>query len=98
MNGQWIAAPRRTPLTARDAVANRTGDRFRVTIARAGRAVFFGVLPCVRTFGDMPVGAPLLYLSSLPNVSFALNQGDFAGAHAVASGGDWTVWIERPAP
>lgn len=71
------------------------GERFNVTISRAGKPVFNGELPYVRTFGDVPEGQPLLYLNGLMCVSFALNLGSFAEAHAIACGGDWSVRIER---
>lgn len=71
------------------------GERFNVTISRAGKPVFNGELPYVRTFGDVPEGQPLLYLNGLMCVSFALNLGSFAEAHAIACGADWSVHIER---
>lgn len=73
----------------------KVGDRFRVTITRADKAVFTGELPYVRTFGEVPAGAPLLYLNSLLNVSFALNVGDFARRHGIASGAEWSVRVEK---
>jgi S-adenosylmethionine hydrolase len=73
----------------------KLGDRFRITITHAGKPVYAGEMPYVRTFGDVPDHAPLLYLNSLMNVSFALNQGDFAKAHGVACGADWSVRVER---
>lgn len=74
------------------------GDRFRVSIARGGQVVFTGSMPYVRTFGDVPAGAPLLYLNSLMNVALALNQGNFSRQHAVGSGGEWSVRVEKLAP
>lgn len=71
------------------------GDRFRVRIAEGGREVLTAELPYARTFGDVPNGAPLLYLNSLMNVSFALNQGNFAQTHHVGYGGAWSVRIEK---
>ena len=71
------------------------GERFNVTISRAGKPVFTGELPYVRTFGDVPEGQPLLYLNGLMCVSFALNLGSFAEAHAIACGANWSVHIER---
>lgn len=71
------------------------GERFRVTISRAGQEVYAGEVPYVPTFGDVPEGAPLLYLNSLLNVSLALNQGNFAAKHGIASGAEWSVRIER---
>ena len=73
----------------------KVGDRLRVTIARGGKTVFSGEMPYTRTFGDVPAGAPLLYLNSLMNVSFALNQGDFAKTHGVACGAEWSVHVEK---
>ena len=79
-------------------LAPKFGDRFRVTVTRAGKLVFAGELPYTRTFGDVPEGAPLLYLNSLMNVSFALNVGDFARKHGIASGAEWGVRVEKISP
>ena len=73
----------------------RVGERFAVRILRKGKVVFAGELPYARTFGEVGEGAPLLYLNSLLNVSFALNMADFAKQHGIASGGDWIVRIEK---
>lgn len=73
----------------------KIGERLRVTIAKAGKTVFTGEMPYVHTFGDVPAGAPLLYLNSLMNISFALNQGDFAKAHGIACGAEWSVRVEK---
>lgn len=75
--------------------APKFGDRFLVTIHRDGEEAWRGVMPYARTFGDVPEGEPLLYLNSLLNVSFALNMGSFSGKHGLASGGNWTVRVER---
>lgn len=74
------------------------GERFRIRIARAGQTIFAGELPYARTFGEVPEGAPLLYLNSLLNVSFALNMADFAKKHGISSGAEWSVRIEKAAP
>lgn len=71
------------------------GDRFLVVILKGDREVWRGVMPYVRTFGDVPEGQPLLYLNSLLNVSFALNRGNFAQAHGLGSGGEWSARVER---
>ncbi|MES2696231.1 MAG: S-adenosyl-l-methionine hydroxide adenosyltransferase family protein [Verrucomicrobiota bacterium] len=76
----------------------KVGERFRVTIARAGKQVFKGEMPYAKTFGDVAEGQPLLYLNSLMNVSFALNVGDFAKTHGIGSGAEWSVRVERAQP
>jgi hypothetical protein len=79
-------------------LAPKAGERFRVTIARAGKQLFTGELPYARTFGEVARGAPLLYLNSLMNVSFALNVGNFAKTHGIGCGSEWSVRIEKVAP
>lgn len=71
------------------------GDKFTVTISHDGRQVYRGVIPYVRTFGDVKEGEPLLYLNSLLNVAFALNRGSFSEKHGLASGGDWIAQVEK---
>lgn len=71
------------------------GDTFAVTIFHDGKEAYRGTMPYVRTFGDVKEGEPLLYLNSLMNVAFALNMGSFSQKHGLASGGGWTVRVER---
>ncbi len=49
-------------------------------------------VPLARTFGDVPLGAPLLYVNSRGRLALALNQGDFAATHGVEP--DQPVTIE----
>lgn len=79
-------------------LAPKFGDRFRVTIIQAGKEIYRGELPYAPSFGDVPEGAPLLYLNSLMNVSFALNVGDFAKRHGIGRGAEWGVRLEKITP
>ena len=74
------------------------GDRFRVTIFRGGEQIYRGELPYARTFGEVSEKAPLLYLNSLLNVAFALNQGNFVEQYAIGCGPDWSVRVEKVTP
>src|SRR5271166_5442300 len=56
----------------------RHGDRLKVTIA--GREL---EMPFVKTFSDVPLKQPLLYIDSRGRASFALNQASFAAAYAI---------------
>jgi S-adenosyl-L-methionine hydrolase (adenosine-forming) len=56
----------------------RRGDRLKVTIA--GHEV---ELPFVKTFSDVPLKQPLLFIDSRGRASFALNQASFAAAYDV---------------
>lgn len=50
-------------------------------------------LPYERTFMDVPVGEPLLYIDSRGRVGLALNEGNFSQAHKIAPPG--TLFIPR---
>ena len=51
--------------------------------------------PYQRTFGDVPLGQPLVYVNSLLNLAVALNQGSYAAAHKIDSGPDWSIEISK---
>jgi hypothetical protein len=71
------------------------GAMVSVQIKNAGRIVYTGRMPYARTFGDVAVGRPLLYINSLLNVSFAVNQNSFAKIYKIGSGPDWQVRIKK---
>ena len=54
------------------------GDKLKVTIA--GREV---EMPFVRTFSDVPLKQPLLFIDSRGRASFAVNQGSFAAVYGI---------------
>src|ERR1700704_379703 len=54
------------------------GEKLRVTIA--GREI---EMPFVKTFSDVPLKQPLLFIDSRGRVSFAVNQGSFAAAYGI---------------
>ena len=51
--------------------------------------------PYQRTFGDVPVGKPLVYINSLLNLAVALNLQSYAATHQIDSGPDWTIEIGK---
>ena len=71
------------------------GALIAVKILFKGQVVYTGSMPYAATFGAVAVGQPLAYVNSLLQLSFALNQGNFAAVNKVASGGDWTVEVTR---
>jgi len=71
------------------------GDVFVVEIFNKGVRVYKGEMPYASTFGAVALGKPLVYLNSLLQLSFALNQGNFAKVNKISSGGDWTVKVWR---
>lgn len=69
------------------------GDILHVTFFHKGKKVHETDAPYSQTFGAVPVGKPLSYLNSLMQLSFALNQGDFAATYHIGSGSEWSVEV-----
>jgi S-adenosylmethionine hydrolase len=65
------------------------GDTLHVEIFHNQEKVYSGDMPYCQTFGAVKKGQPLAYLNSLLQLSFALNQGDFAKTYSVSSGNEW---------
>jgi S-adenosylmethionine hydrolase len=72
-----------------------SGDKVHVIISHNNTKVYEGSMPYVTTFSAVAQGAPLCYLNSLLNVSFALNQGSFSEKNKVYSGADWSVQLKK---
>ena len=71
------------------------GDVLHAEIFHKDEKVYSGDMPYCQTFGAVDKGKPLAYLNSLLQLSFALNQSDFAKTYSVESGNDWRVEVRR---
>jgi S-adenosylmethionine hydrolase len=71
------------------------GAPLHVRIYRRDKLVDEVVAPYRRTFGEVPVGKPLVYVNSLLNMAVALNQRSYAAAHKIASGPGWSIEIAK---
>ncbi len=71
------------------------GTALHVRIYHDDKLVDESVAPYQRTFGEVPVGRPLVYINSLLNLAVALNQQSFAAAHKIESGPDWSIEISK---
>ena len=71
------------------------GNTYHVRITNGARIAYDADVKYVRSFGDVPLGRPLLYINSLLDISLALNQGDFAATYKVKSGPGWKVVVRR---
>jgi len=73
----------------------KPGDRASVRISDSGTQRVSIDLAYVHTFGDVPVGQPLLYVNSVGTLAVAVNQGNFSTIYGVTSGPTWRVEISR---
>lgn len=78
-----------------DKAGIRVGDVVKVEFLHDGAVVDSVTAPFTRTFGDVPVGAPMVYINSLLNLSVALNQGNYAADHKVGWGPGWSVRVTK---
>ena len=69
------------------------GASVHVRIYHRDQLIDDAVAPYQRTFADVPVGKPLVYVNSLLNLAVALNQGSYAALHRIESGPDWSITI-----
>ena len=71
------------------------GDSLLVTILHQNVAVYQEQIPFVRSFAEVNLGQPLVYINSLVNIGIALNQESFAAVHHIGIGTDWQVKISK---
>jgi S-adenosylmethionine hydrolase len=71
------------------------GGNVHVRIFHQEKLIDDARIPYQRTFGDVPVGKPLVYINSLLNVAVALNQASYAAAHKIESGPDWFIEVSK---
>ncbi|VLH28984.1 Molybdate/tungstate binding protein [Streptococcus pneumoniae] len=71
------------------------GDRFEVTIYHADMLVYQNQVVYGKSFADVRIGQPILYINSLYRLGLAINQGSFAKAYNVGVGSSWTIEIKK---
>ncbi|CZA20419.1 SAM hydrolase/SAM-dependent halogenase family protein [Streptococcus suis] len=70
-------------------------DRFEVTIYNNDMLVYQNQVTYGKSFADVRIGQPLIYINSLYRVGVAINQGSFAKAYNVGIGQNWHIEIKR---
>ena len=71
------------------------GNRFEVTIYNNDMLVYQNKVTYGKSFADVRIGQPILYINSLYRVGLAINQGSFAKAYNVGVGAQWSIEIKR---
>ena len=71
------------------------GDRFEVTIYNNDMLVYQNQVTYGKSFADVRIGQPIIYINSLYRVGLAINQGSFAKAYNVGVGAQWHIEIKR---
>lgn len=71
------------------------GEKIRVKIFNKDSLMYQGVVPYVKTFGDVKEGEKMGYINSLMNFSLAINRGSFSDLFNIKSGKDWSLQITK---
>ena len=71
------------------------GDRFEVTIFNNDMLVYQNQVTYGKSFADVRIGQPIIYINSLYRVGLAINQGSFAKAYNVGVGSNWRIEIKK---
>jgi S-adenosylmethionine hydrolase len=69
------------------------GTPLHVRIYHNDKLVVETLAPYQRTFGEVPIGKPLVYINSLLNLAVALNRRSYAALHKIESGPGWSIEI-----
>lgn len=70
-------------------------DLLLVTLYHNNVEVYQAKLPFVRSFAEVDLHEPLVYINSLVNVGIALNQASFADTYHIGTGIDWKVSLRK---
>jgi hypothetical protein len=71
------------------------GDTLCLLVKDGSLTKFDTKLPYLESFDEVAVGEQLIYVNNRSNLSFALNQANFAAKYHVASGAQWSVQIKQ---
>ena len=66
-----------------------------VGIEYHGKRVYQNVMPFARSFAQVEIGQPLVYVNSLTNLGVAVNQDSFSKLYKIGYGKGWTIHIQK---
>lgn len=71
------------------------GGRVEIAIMNDTREVYRNIIRYVKSFADVYIGEPLIYVNSLDYIAVAINQGSFSKAYNVLPGSNWKISIKK---
>lgn len=83
------------PLELLKETAIESGDYVFVSIHHNGKRVYQNVMQFVRSFAQVEIGEPLVYVNSLTNLGVAVNQDSFSKLYNIGYGSDWKIQIKQ---
>lgn len=71
------------------------GQRVEISIENETRTLYKNILVYAKSFADVYVGEPLIYVNSLDCMAVAINQGSFAKAYNIGTGNKWKITMRK---
>jgi S-adenosylmethionine hydrolase len=71
------------------------GNQIDVSIYRDRTRLYHSFVTYVRTFADVEIGEPLLYINSMDHIGLAINQGNFSRAYNIGTRGSWKIVLKK---
>lgn len=71
------------------------GQRVEISIENETRTLYKNILIYAKSFADVYVGEPLIYVNSLDCMAVAINQGSFAKAYNIGTGNKWQITMRK---
>ena len=66
-----------------------------MTISKDSRILYKNIMTYAKSFADVNVGEPLLYVNSLDCLAVAINQGSFSKAYNIGTGNAWRIQLRK---
>ena len=70
-------------------------QRLEVTIYNNDNLVYQNTVVYGKSFADVRIGAPIVYVNSVYRMGVAINQGSFAKAYNIGVGAQWTIELKK---
>ncbi|MGX7023432.1 SAM hydrolase/SAM-dependent halogenase family protein [Vagococcus hydrophili] len=71
------------------------GNSLQVTIYHDNKKVYQNIMKFAKSFADVNVGEPLVYVNSLVNLGVAVNQDSFSDLYNIGTGDEWKIEIRK---
>ena len=71
------------------------GDDILVEIFHNDRKVYSNRVNYGKSFADVEINVPLIYMNSVYDMAVAINQGDFSKAYGIGVGKSWTITMTK---
>ena len=69
------------------------GQLLKIRITRDATAIFDGEMLFSRSFSDVSVNQPLVFVNNIGEIALARNRGNFAETHGIKAGPEWSIEI-----